>query len=82
MLKEPGYLDIANLDRYYESCVIGGPGAFMIPVRERNQFVEATRDKLLQEVSNTGASLIPARDARPAVSCMVGERQWDDRMGN
>ncbi|GGC46657.1 DUF1194 domain-containing protein [Chelatococcus reniformis] len=82
MLKEPGYLDIVDLDRYYERCVIGGPGAFMIPVRERGQFVEATRNKLLQEVSNHGALIVPAADGGPAVSCLVGERQWDERMGN
>ena len=25
----------SNLDIYYEDCVIGGPGAFVIPIRER-----------------------------------------------
>src|SRR5437588_11828362 len=37
MLKRPniGSIDIENLDIYYEDCVIGGPGAVMIPRRER-----------------------------------------------
>src|SRR6185369_16712127 len=37
MLKRPyvGTMDIENLDVYYEDCVIGGPGAFVIPIRER-----------------------------------------------
>jgi hypothetical protein len=32
--------DIANLVIYYEDCVIGGPGAFVIAVHERDQFKE------------------------------------------
>ena len=37
MLKRPyvGTLDIDELDVYYEDCVIGGPGAFVVPIRER-----------------------------------------------
>jgi len=40
MLKRPNSftMDIENLDIYYEDCVIGGPGAFVIPIREREQF--------------------------------------------
>src|SRR5436305_8104570 len=35
MLKEPqpGSIDIKDLDIYYEDCVIGGPGAFVVPIR-------------------------------------------------
>ena len=41
-----------NLDIYYEDCVIGGPGAFVIPIREREQFKEATRTKLVLEIAS------------------------------
>ena len=53
MLKRPyrGMMDIDHLDWYYEDCVIGGPGSFVIPVRDREQFVEATRNKLVLEVA-------------------------------
>src|SRR5262249_24563997 len=36
MLKRPyaGTMDTENLDEFYEDCVIGGPGAFVIPIRE------------------------------------------------
>ena len=44
-------MDIDNLDVYYEDCVVGGPGAFVVPIREREQFVEATRTKLVLEIS-------------------------------
>ncbi|TMJ39435.1 MAG: DUF1194 domain-containing protein, partial [Alphaproteobacteria bacterium] len=45
MLKRPNAftMDIDNLDVYYEDCVIGGPGAFVVPIREREQFKEAIR---------------------------------------
>ena len=43
--------DVNYLDRYYTDCVIGGPGAFMIPVNEWTQFPEAIRRKLVLELA-------------------------------
>lgn len=82
-----GFADIANLDEYYQDCVIGGPGSFMIPIRDRKQFVEATRTKLVLEVASLPqpreAIMIHRAQARePRVSCMVGERMWNQRWGN
>ncbi len=53
MLKRPyvGTMDIEDLDVYYEDCVIGGPGAFVVPIREREKFIEATRTKLVLEIA-------------------------------
>ena len=52
MLKRPtGFGDMENLDRYYHDCVIGGPGAFIVPVRERSQFAEAIRTKIIREIA-------------------------------
>ncbi len=85
VLKRPGYLDLDNLDAYYEDCVIGGNGAFMIPIRERDQFADATRQKLLQEIADIRPArplIQPAQARQPRTSCLVGERQWNDRMGN
>jgi hypothetical protein len=46
MLKRPsGQGDMEHLDLYYRDCVIGGAEAFMIPVRERQDFTEAIRTK-------------------------------------
>ena len=41
MLKRPSAatMDIENLDVYYEDCVIGGPGAFVIPIKEDRKSV-------------------------------------------
>ena len=44
--------DMPNLDRYYANCVIGGPGSFMIPITKHEEFLTATRQKLLLEISD------------------------------
>src|SRR5260370_25668794 len=53
MVKEPSYstMDIDNLDLYYEDCVIGGPGSFVVTIKDRDKFKEAIRNKLLREVA-------------------------------
>ena len=57
MLKRPSArpIDIEDLDIYYEDCVVGGPGSFVIPIKERNQFREATRTKLVLEIAEHDA---------------------------
>ncbi|WP_028481817.1 DUF1194 domain-containing protein [Pseudovibrio exalbescens] len=40
-----------HLDHYYEDCVIGGPGAFSIPVRSKKTFGDAVRMKLVLEIA-------------------------------
>ena len=53
MVKEPSYstMDIDNLDFYYEDCVIGGPGSFVVTIKDRDKFKEAIRTKLVLEVA-------------------------------
>ena len=87
MLKEPNtsFLDIADLDHYYEDCVIGGPGAFVVPARGRMHFVEAIRRKLLLEVAGKmpaagEARVIPAASP-PRISCTLGEQMCQQRGG-
>ena len=76
-------MDIENLDAYYEDCVIGGPGAFVVSIREREKFKEAIRHKLVQEIaSRTGPRIIPAASEKPRASCTIGERLWQQRWGN
>jgi Protein of unknown function (DUF1194) len=73
----PGFFDLPDLDRYYAACVIGGPGSFMVPVKDVAELKEAIRRKLLLEISGLGppVRLIPTQSA-PAYDCLVGERQW------
>ena len=85
MLKRPNpaTLDIPNLDIYYEDCVIGGPGAFVVPIREREKFREAIRTKLVLEIAGRTpeARVIPAAADNPRISCTIGERMWQQRWG-
>ncbi|WP_262030015.1 DUF1194 domain-containing protein [Microvirga sp. Mcv34] len=84
MLRQPGYLDIPDLDIYYRDCVIGGQGAFTVPARERDQFIEAIKTKILLEVANLmpGQFLINRIQSPPRTNCMAGEMQWRDRWSN
>ena len=77
--------DLANLDLYYQNCVIGGPGAFMIPVNDWDQFPEAVRRKLVLELAGgpppdrpTHNYVVPAV-TRDSADCEVGEKMWRDR---
>src|SRR5437870_6624601 len=86
MLKRPNSftMDIENLDIYYEDCVIGGPGAFVIPIRQREQFKEATRTKLVLEIAGRvpPTRVVSAQTRAPRISCMIGEQMWRERWGN
>jgi hypothetical protein len=87
MMKRPNRftMDVANLDIYYEDCVIGGPGAFVIAVKERAQFKEAIRTKLILEIAGRVPRAIPAQaqsPRAPRISCTIGEQMWRDRWGN
>ena len=86
MLKRPlaASMDIENLDIYYEDCVIGGPGSFVIPIKEREKFKEATRTKLVLEIAGrqpAGARYSGAASEAPRISCLIGERMWQYRWG-
>jgi hypothetical protein len=65
-----------NLDIYYEDCVIGGPGAFMIAVTDPMNFEAAIRRKLVLEIAGLPARVIPAAEVlrEPRVDCSIGER--------
>jgi len=86
MLKRPNpaTMDIDDLDIYYEDCVIGGPGAFVVPIREREEFIKATRTKLILEIAGRTPQprVVPASAEAPRISCTIGEKKWRDRFGN
>src|ERR1700759_4550432 len=85
MVKEPSYstMDIDNLDYYYEDCVIGGPGSFVITIKDREKFKEAIRTQMLLEGAGRAPEKVPVaeKDKEPRVSCMIGEKIWQDRWG-
>lgn len=71
-----------HLDVYYETCVIGGPGAFVIPVLDWEDFAAAVRRKLVLEIAAPAPTetVVPAqallRDPR---DCLIGEKIWQNR---
>jgi Protein of unknown function (DUF1194) len=85
MVKEPSYsmMDIDNLDLYYEDCVIGGPGSFVVSIKDRDKFKEAIRAKLILEVAGRTPEhpIVPVAEKEPRVPCLIGENIWQDRWG-
>ena len=86
MLKRPNSftMDLDRLDVYFEDCVIGGPGAFVVPIRQREQFKEAIRTKLVLEIASRMPErrVVPVEAGPPRVSCTIGEQMWRERWGN
>ncbi|MEO1017006.1 MAG: DUF1194 domain-containing protein [Pseudomonadota bacterium] len=78
-----GLFDLPELDVYYEDCVIGGPGAFSLPVRDPESFAEAIRTKLILEISGVPPVRLELTNlaGEPRIPCDIGERQWDMFMG-
>lgn len=83
MIKEGnpgGYFQLENLDVYYEDCVIGGFGSFMITVNDAERLTEAIRRKLILEIAGIAPQVIPAQyrppGSPPRVDCEIGEKEW------
>ncbi|PKQ08190.1 MAG: hypothetical protein CVT71_00795, partial [Alphaproteobacteria bacterium HGW-Alphaproteobacteria-10] len=55
------------------AIVIGGPGAFALPVRAEAEMADAIRRKLVQEIADLAPPATPAQ-AGPPTDCMIGER--------
>lgn len=95
MMKRPTFqiMDVGDLDAYYRDCVIGGPGAFMLPVKAVEQFKDAVRTKLLLEIAGLPPDAAPlpggepratpaaARAKPPPADCLGGEQLWRERFG-
>lgn len=79
--------DVGDLDAYYQDCVIGGPGAFMIPVNDWSQFPEAIRRKLVLELAGPASPAWQVEEPLPVIKaqakapydCLIGEKIWRDR---
>jgi hypothetical protein len=77
----PSQMDIDDLDLYYEDCVIGGSGSFMVTIRSRDGFKEAIRIKLVLEVAGgvPRDRIVSVTEREPRVSCLIGEAIWAKR---
>ena len=74
-------MDIDDLDLYYQDCVVGGEGSFVLAIRDREEFKEAIRTKLTLEVAGRTPQswIVPAAEKEPRVSCVIGEEIWERR---
>ena len=83
-----GFPNLDDLDAYYDGCVIGGPGAFMVVAQGFDTFAAAIRRKLILEIAarppparvmrvRATQRARPAADAQGAYAqgCDIGERQ-------
>ena len=75
---------IPDLDVYYQRCVVGGDGAFVLRVTRLNDLAEAIRRKLLLEIS--GLKLSEATQpflhtASAAYDCFIGEELEEKSIG-
>lgn len=74
--------NIPDLDAYYTACVIGGSGAFVLPVTDWAGFEAAVRRKLVLEIA--AVPQLPDRLWRAQATlrggapydCLVGEKLW------
>jgi hypothetical protein len=89
------YFNIPNLDLYYQNCVIGGPGAFIVVAKTFLDFARAIRRKLILEIAGltppgqnryAGAGIHLAgawrsAQVKPLVAppCNIGEHLWRNR---
>jgi len=79
-LKEPDRRENATLEAYYRDCVIGGPGAFMISVRERKQLLTETKSKIVREIAGLTEPdwQVQLVRGQPLTDCDTSESLWDD----
>lgn len=87
-----GQWHLDDLDVYYESCVTGGPGSFVIPVTRWDEFADAVRKKLILEIagdsalpgSGSGGPPVPGNNAMAPTratgryDCLIGEKIWEN----
>ncbi|MEL6467164.1 MAG: DUF1194 domain-containing protein [Pseudomonadota bacterium] len=69
--------NIPDLDVYYTACVIGGTGAFVVPVIDWLEFEDAVRRKLVLEIAGQPVRLWRAQASRPYYNCLIGEEIWE-----
>nr|WP_245972263.1 DUF1194 domain-containing protein [Rhodovulum robiginosum] len=73
---------LERLDIYYETCVTGGPGSFVIPVHDWEDFAEAVRRKLVLEIAEAPSrgAIVPVQAVpRDPRDCLIGEKIWRER---
>ncbi|MBA8840952.1 hypothetical protein FHW03_004303 [Ochrobactrum sp. RH2CCR150] len=88
MLDRHDNASIPDLDAYYENCVIGGDGAFLLKITNVSEFAVTILQKLLIEVQGANVSDLqrsaPALkrvDGRQNYNCFIGEEMQERAIG-
>lgn len=88
MLARQDSASIPDLDAYYENCVIGGEGAFLLKVSELGEFADTILRKLIVEILGPNVSdlqrfELPLKrvDGRVGYNCFIGEEMQERRIG-
>ena len=70
--------DASKLDIYFEDCVIGGPGAFLMTVQDISEFAVTIKRKLVREIAmpSLPAPSISKTRGFLQTDCLVGEKLW------
>jgi hypothetical protein len=72
----PGGMPVPLLAIYYEDCVIGGPGAFVLSVPRPELLAETIRRKMVLELSQSEPMLerVAMTKAAPRIDCEIEHR--------
>ncbi len=69
---------MADLAAYYEACVTGGPGSFVMAARSREELAPAIQRKLFRELYGAAPERIYRAQAQtegpPDIDCLIGEK--------
>ncbi len=76
MTDDGAFMRIDDLDVYYDRCVIGGPGAFVLPVTDWADFAEAVTRKLVLEIAGVPPERLIRVQTPAPYDCLVGEKMW------
>ena len=74
-----GIIRFKDLDSYYRDCVIGGAGAFVIPVTRPEHIGDAIHRKMAMEIA--GGESIEQEDGRDILLPVLGELPTDCTIG-
>ncbi|MBZ9655258.1 DUF1194 domain-containing protein [Phyllobacterium lublinensis] len=87
MLMRQDSASIPDLDAYYENCVIGGEGAFLLKITAAGNFANTILRKLTieilgQTISDMQGSKPPLKrvDVRGDYNCFIGEEMQEGRI--
>jgi hypothetical protein len=85
MLQEPPlpHTEIDHLDHYYEDCVTGGPGSFVVAVNDAGHLKDAIRSMIVSEVGGVTPEQagISRAGQEPRLSCSIGEDMYERAWG-